>query len=501
LKLSERVVNLGGYRADGSGRKSRDGDGGNRAHLDLRRALRVKRLLAAFAMRDARATPFDARPRSPATTPPMQGKIASFVSLSPAARTARSRASSLASSARSVTLVLAMALSLPLLTRCEPWEEGPPPANANAAQPGGDPAAIPPPGPPIPPAGGAAAEAAAPPDDEGRYASGEYTIGADSDSYADDDPSALTDFRAPLEPYGTWSDDATYGTVWSPAPSAVGADFTPYVSAGHWAYDDDYVWVSDYSWGWAPFHYGRWVFVDGRGWSWIPGREYRGAWVNWEVDDGYSYLGWAPMGPAFVWFGGAPVIYRGYWGPRWSYVPRGDVFAPRVGARVVVGPSAIAIGGRMRPYTVSEGRLGPPPARFGYRGDQVPRVTAGASIGVAHAQQFARPSTARPLGASAPSRGEARVEARPGVAPQTRGPLVEGPRPAYSARPTYNVPRPDSNVPRSVGPTVTSVPRTVTPGGAPAVGRVQATPAPVRAAPMPAPRPAGAVHVGGGPHR
>ena len=190
-----------------------------------------------------------------------------------------------------------------------PADPGPPAPEATPAEPATDPQIV-------------AADANA------TYASGEYAIGADADAYDDNDPSALTDFRSALDSHGAWVDDPTYGTVWVPAPAEVGADFRPYVTAGHWAYDDDYVWVSDYSWGWAPFHYGRWVFAEGRGWVWIPGREYRGAWVTWSVDDGYGYLGWAPMGPAFLWFGGVPVGWHGYWGPRWAYVPaRGGLCA------------------------------------------------------------------------------------------------------------------------------------------------------------------------------
>ena len=121
-------------------------------------------------------------------------------------------------------------------------------------------------------------------------------------------PSALSDFRSTLEPYGTWTDDPSYGTVWVPSPSVVGPDFTPYVSAGHWAYDSDYAWVSDYDWGWAPFHYGRWVYGPGMGWEWIPGRTYAGAWVSWRygVDD-WAYVGWAPLAPTWCWRGGVAV--------------------------------------------------------------------------------------------------------------------------------------------------------------------------------------------------
>src|SRR5262249_32118523 len=122
--------------------------------------------------------------------------------------------------------------------------------------------------------GGAAsleANPPAPPSDEAP-ASQDIAIGVDEQTYADTDPTALTEFKSTLEPYGTWSDDPSYGVVWQPSAAAVGPDFQPYVSSGHWAYDDDWLWVSDYSWGWAPFHYGRWVYIGGRGWAWIPGR-------------------------------------------------------------------------------------------------------------------------------------------------------------------------------------------------------------------------------------
>jgi hypothetical protein len=409
-----------------------------------------------------------------------------------------------------VCAIAALPLLAAMLAGCEPTDDGPPPAtavNAGAATgpAPGEPLPPDPPIPPVPPAGVEATGAGGgnappPPVDEGRYASGEYAIGADTDSYADNDPAALTDFRQPLEAYGAWSDDPTYGTVWTPSTSEVGPDFTPYVSSGHWAYDDDYVWVSDYSWGWAPFHYGRWVFIDGRGWAWIPGREYRGAWVGWQVDDGYGYLGWSPLGPSYVWFGGVPVVYRGYWGPRWSYVPRGEVFAPRVRANIVVGPSAVAISARMHPYVVAEGHVGPPPERFGYHAAQIPRVSGNEARGVEHAQQYARPSTARNLGASAPTRVEARPAAIPG-----RGPLVSGPREAPQAAPRA-IPQagPRGVPPVYDAPRVGGAPNMPRPTAAPPPVRVQSAPAvaPARIAPTPPPAAHAApqVHTGGGAH-
>ena len=234
-----------------------------------------------------------------------------------------------------------------------------------------------------------------------------YSVGENAAAYDDDDPAALTDFHGTLDPYGSWVDDGTYGTVWVPASGTVGADFSPYETAGHWVYDDgDWVWVSDYPWGWAPFHYGRWVYVEGRGWSWIPGRVYRGAWVAWAVDPGYAYVGWAPLGPAFVWFGGRPVFWHAYVGPRWVYCSHdAGLLRAHPAARVVTGPAAASFSGRMHAYvSASPSVSGPAPGRLGFKSEQVPHTTAGGSQGVSRAVAFSRPSTAQSMGGSAPSR-------------------------------------------------------------------------------------------------
>ena len=230
---------------------------------------------------------------------------------------------------------------------------------------------------------------------------------APSDDYQDTDPSALTDFHQTLDSHGTWVDDPTYGTVWVPASSEVGATYTPYTTAGHWAYDanDDYVWVSDYDWGWAPYHYGRWVEIDGRGWSWIPGREYRGAWVTWGADGGYGTVGWAPMPPEYVWRGGVAVTYA-YSGPaRWSYVGRGDGFAVNDGARVYTGPAYAAAAGNVHATGGGSGGHsgGPSPQNLGMSASQIPHVTAATSAGIAKAQNFGHASTAASLGGHPPT--------------------------------------------------------------------------------------------------
>ena len=54
--------------------------------------------------------------------------------------------------------------------------------------------------------------------------------------------------------------------------------------------------MSDEPWGWATYHYGRWVLLEeGPGWVWVPGYEWGPAWVAWRSSD--DYIGWAPLPP------------------------------------------------------------------------------------------------------------------------------------------------------------------------------------------------------------
>ncbi len=259
-----------------------------------------------------------------------------------------------------------------------------------------------------------------------------------ADEYADTDPSALTDFRSTLDPYGSWQDDATYGTVWVPSSTVVGEDFTPYVSAGHWVYDDDYTWVSDYSWGWAPFHYGRWVYGSGVGWEWIPGRVYAGAWVSWRYGwDDWAYVGWAPLPPVWCWHGGYAVGI-GYvpYAP-YAFVPSGHLFEPGLRGHLITGTAVGPIASHTQPWAPSTGGRvvahptvgGPPPATLRIQANAV--VHGAATGGLAQARAYARPSTAVPLGASSPrgvSYGAAAGAARVSAAGVSRAPYA-----AYSS--------------------------------------------------------------------
>jgi uncharacterized protein DUF6600 len=71
-----------------------------------------------------------------------------------------------------------------------------------------------------------------------------------------------------LDDNGGWRPVPEYGTVWFPHVTVVG--WAPY-RYGHWAWISPWgwTWVDDASWGFAPFHYGRWVVVAGV-WGWVP---------------------------------------------------------------------------------------------------------------------------------------------------------------------------------------------------------------------------------------
>lgn len=98
-------------------------------------------------------------------------------------------------------------------------------------------------------------------------------------------------FYDALSPYGEWILLDAYGWVW--IPRGVGATWRPYTQ-GRWIYTDyGWTWSSSWTWGWAPFHYGRWTRHSHHGWIWIPGRYWAPAWVAWRAGDGW--FGWAPL--------------------------------------------------------------------------------------------------------------------------------------------------------------------------------------------------------------
>ncbi|HWI57006.1 MAG TPA: DUF6600 domain-containing protein, partial [Bacillota bacterium] len=103
-------------------------------------------------------------------------------------------------------------------------------------------------------------------------------------------------FYSALAPYGTWLDLPDYGWAWQPTVVAVNPYWQPYCNDGSWIWSDcGWYWQSYYSWGWAPFHYGRWWRYPRYGWVWRPDRFWGPAWVTWRQSP--QFCGWAPLPP------------------------------------------------------------------------------------------------------------------------------------------------------------------------------------------------------------
>jgi hypothetical protein len=94
---------------------------------------------------------------------------------------------------------------------------------------------------------------------------------------------------------GSWIEVGNYGYCWQPDVAVSDTSWRPY-SDGYWAYTDDgWTWISYEDFGWATYHYGRWVRLADLGWIWVPGYEWGPAWVSWRT--GGNYIGWAPLPP------------------------------------------------------------------------------------------------------------------------------------------------------------------------------------------------------------
>jgi hypothetical protein len=154
---------------------------------------------------------------------------------------------------------------------------------------------------------------------------------ADDADVPEDDASAQTravqEFSPRLEPYGRWVDDPVYGRVWVPSRSVVGSEFVPYSTGGHWELtpEDTWLWASDYPFGWITFHYGRWVWSSGGAWGWVPGYVYSPAWVDFRIG-ATGYIGWAPLGPTYVWRNGVFLSVGVYHPAPYVYCPTQYVF-------------------------------------------------------------------------------------------------------------------------------------------------------------------------------
>lgn len=132
-----------------------------------------------------------------------------------------------------------------------------------------------------------------------------------------------------LDEYGTWKDTSEYGNVW--VPSGVGPGWAPYTyGSWEWVPPWGWTWVDNAPWGFAPFHYGRWVSFGGY-WGWAPGPYvglwHRGWWApglvawfggpHWGIGFGFGIgggFGWCPLGwgePFFPWYHAGWGYFRG----------------------------------------------------------------------------------------------------------------------------------------------------------------------------------------------
>lgn len=122
-------------------------------------------------------------------------------------------------------------------------------------------------------------------------------------------PNELHEYSADFDDNGRWVYVNDYGYVWT--PTVVVSGWAPY-SVGSWIWTrGHYVWVAYDPWGWAPSHYGRWVFLASAGWCWVPpafGAVYWSpGYVGWIVTP--TYVAWVPLAPGEIYYG------YGYYGP------------------------------------------------------------------------------------------------------------------------------------------------------------------------------------------
>lgn len=148
-------------------------------------------------------------------------------------------------------------------------------------------------------------------------------------------PAQVRPFHQALKPYGSWLKSRQHGLVWRPTISRERSAWRPYGDNGRWlSTEQGWYWHSEYPWGWAAFHYGRWGFDRKVGWYWVPDTVWGPSWVTFRMNG--EYVGWAPLPPGAVavpnlgvTFGGRPVgtgFNYGLSSAYYSFVPTAHVF-------------------------------------------------------------------------------------------------------------------------------------------------------------------------------
>jgi hypothetical protein len=333
-----------------------------------------------------------------------------------------------------------------------------------------------------------------------------------------------------LDDYGQWRTVPEYGQIWY--PGYVQAGWVPY-RFGRWIWVAPWgwTWVDEAPWGFAPFHYGRWVYLNGQ-WAWLPGAYvarpiYAPCLVAWY--GGAGPVGWFPLGPGDIYVPGYRASRHYVEALNFQHLrqgapaSRGDaqphyVYQRNPTAVTWVDPDAMArhrpVGRALRPppsqwNSVPVTRVAPvaaePPRAIQRRsdrdvatGDSRTRRSAPSEIDPLHGQEtggtraVATPSA--PIRPIHPTTGQVlvpapRVEAQGGVP----SPAIPVRRPASPTPPTVGgepgrrgpeverpIPRVDRPVPQPAPPVTPSAPQV---SAAPASAPVSAEPERARAVP------------------
>ena len=263
-----------------------------------------------------------------------------------------------------------------------------------------------------------------------------------------------------LDRYGQWSQSPEYGNVW--IPSQVGSDWAPYRD-GRWVWTRQWgwSWVDASPWGFAPFHYGRWVNWQGR-WAWSPGSYvarpvYAPALVAWGGGSGVTIginIGSRLTPPRHGWYPLAPrEVYMPSHRHSPAYVERVNIgHKPEPGQRPHLNRDFGAVihspagqGGATRPENRPERQAGPA------------RIEQGLQ------QPAQRPAVEAPRAADLPWRSDNRrdrdTQRPPQQAVPQAAPLAESPRLVPQLPPPPQLPQVQPQ--RPVEPRIEAQPRAV----------------------------------------
>jgi hypothetical protein len=306
-----------------------------------------------------------------------------------------------------------------------------------------------------------------------------------------------------LDRHGRWQQHPEYGPVW--APSIVAVDWVPY-RQGQWVWlrPWGWTWVDDAPWGFAPFHYGRWLWWGNR-WCWTPGPRvarpvFAPALVGWVGGPQFSVaigsrtvpaVGWLPLGPRDPFrpgYSASPGHLRRL-NPHLPHPPQGTLPQPIYANRSVPGALTLWPGSAPTPRQ--------PVAAAALRADEMALRRLWQAENLRHDAPGRPPSPARdytppramaplpggtrsPVAAQAPQSPTPTQPAAPAV-PAAPGPFYGRPAAAEPGPPQERTPRPVTPTPPAAGPTRPAPP--VLPPQPP----MHAAPAGPAEAPAPAP--------------